>query len=147
MNARAEICLGCWRDRPFLNSTHLILDEVFLIGRQVGSTTGLTKIASALECYACYSHYTERLAKVKQVPFLNVLARPDRDPNHAELRPTRHEESALTLWSHFLLVTGSVRNLFSASGQLHCKYKLKYCMLVVLGNFRSSSRNRAHDFL
>jgi len=26
--ARAEICLGCRRDRPFLNRTHLVFDEV-----------------------------------------------------------------------------------------------------------------------
>ena len=24
--ARAQICLGCWRDRPFLNRTHLVFD-------------------------------------------------------------------------------------------------------------------------
>jgi len=32
--ARAEICLGCWRDHPFLNSTHLVFDEVIPMGRQ-----------------------------------------------------------------------------------------------------------------
>ena len=32
--ARAEICLGCWRDRPFLNRTHLVFDEVIPMGRQ-----------------------------------------------------------------------------------------------------------------
>ena len=62
--------LGCWRDRPFLNRTHLVFDEVIPISRQhdrtpsrqhdrtptVGNTTGSrqhdrtpTKIASALE--------------------------------------------------------------------------------------------------
>jgi len=32
--ARAEICLGCWRDHPFLNRTHLVFDEVIPMGRQ-----------------------------------------------------------------------------------------------------------------
>jgi len=32
--ARAEICLGCWRDRPFLNRTCLVFDEVIPMGRQ-----------------------------------------------------------------------------------------------------------------
>jgi len=32
--ARAEVCLRCWRDRPFLNRTHLVFDEVIPMGRQ-----------------------------------------------------------------------------------------------------------------
>ena len=32
--AWAEICFGCWRDRPFLNRTHLVFDEVIPMGRQ-----------------------------------------------------------------------------------------------------------------
>ena len=32
--ARAEVCLGCWRHRPFLNRTHLVFDEVIPMGRQ-----------------------------------------------------------------------------------------------------------------
>jgi len=32
--AGTEICLRCWRDRPFLNRTHLVFDEVVPMGRQ-----------------------------------------------------------------------------------------------------------------
>ena len=31
--------------------------------------------------YPCYSHYAERLARLKQVPIFKVLARPGRDSN------------------------------------------------------------------
>jgi len=60
--ARAEICLGCWRDRPFLNHTHLVFDEVIRsrqhdrtptkISRQHDRTP--TKIASALENFSSF---------------------------------------------------------------------------------------------
>jgi len=32
--AVVEICLGCKRDRPFLDRTHLVFDEVVPMGRQ-----------------------------------------------------------------------------------------------------------------
>ena len=32
--AGTEICLRCWRDRPFLNRTHLVFVEVVPMGRQ-----------------------------------------------------------------------------------------------------------------
>ena len=44
--ARAEICFGCWRDRPFLNRTHLVLIAHFSTARTwkaVGNTTGLRR--------------------------------------------------------------------------------------------------------
>ena len=44
--ARAEICLGCWRDLPFLNRTHLVLFR-WEGSRQYDRTP--TKNASALE--------------------------------------------------------------------------------------------------
>ena len=49
--ARAEICLGCWRDHPFLNRTHLVFDEVIPMGSQPSRQHDQTptKIASALE--------------------------------------------------------------------------------------------------
>jgi len=42
-----------------------------------------TKIASALDEFPCYSHCAEHLARLKQVPIIKVLARPDRDSNHS----------------------------------------------------------------
>ena len=41
--ARAEICLGCWRDRPFLNRTHLVFRRGYSDGKAVGNTTGLRR--------------------------------------------------------------------------------------------------------
>jgi len=75
-----------WRDRPFLNRTHLVFDEVFRLegGRQHDQTP--TKIASTLEnlpATVIKLNYVERLARLKQVPVFKVLARPGRDSNHA----------------------------------------------------------------
>ena len=39
--ARAEICLGCWRDRPVLNT--LGLRRGYSDGKAVGNTTGLRR--------------------------------------------------------------------------------------------------------
>jgi len=80
--ARAEICLGCWRDRPFLKCTHLVFNEVvWWEGRKQHDQTPM-KIASALE-FPCYSHYAECLAKLKQVPIFKVLD----DPTEIQTMP------------------------------------------------------------
>ena len=54
--------------------------------------------------FPCYSHYTESLARLKQVPIFKVLVDcrflPGRDLNHTELRPTKPEASALTTKPH-----------------------------------------------
>ena len=41
-----------------------------------------TKIASALENFPATVNYAERLARLTQVPILEVLTRPGRDSNH-----------------------------------------------------------------
>ena len=60
--------------------------------RQHDNFIDSSKIASELENFpatelenfpaTCYSHYAERLARLKQVPIFKVLARPGRDSNH-----------------------------------------------------------------
>jgi len=65
------------------SSTNLFLLE----GKEQHDRTP-TKIASALEFF-CFSHYGERLARLKQVPIFKVLVRPGRDSTSADLCPTR----------------------------------------------------------
>jgi len=89
--ARTEICLGCWRDRPFLDRTHLVFDEVVPMGREQATRPDSDEDCIGIGEFPCYSHYAEPLARLKQVPILKVLVWPGRDSNHVELWPTGHE--------------------------------------------------------
>jgi len=82
--ARAEICLGCWRHRPFLDRTHLVFDEVVSMGRQEATRPDSDEDRIRIGEFPCYSHHAGRLARLKQVP----RSWPGRDSNHAEPRPT-----------------------------------------------------------
>ena len=74
--ARAEIFLGCWRDLPFLNRTHFVFDQVIPMGRQKATRPDSDEDCIRIGEFPCYSHYAERLARLKQVPIFKVLAQP-----------------------------------------------------------------------
>ena len=65
--AKAEVCLGCWRDCSFLDRTHLVFDEVVPMGRQEATQPDSDKDYIRIGEFPCYSHYAERLARLKQV--------------------------------------------------------------------------------
>ena len=83
--ARAEICLGCWRDCPFLNRTHLVLDEVVPMGGQYDRTPTRLHLSLLQSLWL-----TSAWPDWSKLQFL----RPRFEPH--EQRPTRHEASALT---------------------------------------------------
>ena len=89
--AGTEICFGCWRDRPVLDRTHLVVDEVVPMGSQEATRPDSDEDCIRIGEFPCYSHYAERLARPQQIPIFKVLIQPC-----AELRPTEHEASALT---------------------------------------------------
>ena len=108
--ARAEICLGCWRDCPFLNRTHLVLDEVVPMGGQYDRTPTrlhLSLLQSLLFRWEG-SRQHDRTPTRLHLSLLQSLwltsawpdwsklqfLRPRFEPH--EQRPTRHEASALT---------------------------------------------------
>ena len=74
--AWAEICLGCWRDRPFSNRTNFVFDEVIPMVKQWATWPDSDEDCIRIGEFPCYSHYAERLARLKQVPIFKVLARP-----------------------------------------------------------------------
>ena len=88
-------CLGCWRDRPFLKP-HLFFDESVPMWMQEAIRPDSDEDCIHIGEFPCYRHYGERLVKLEQVPVFKVLVWPGWDSNQAELRPTRHERSALT---------------------------------------------------
>ena len=74
--AGAGICLGCWRDRPFLDHTHLVFGEVVPMGRQEATRPDSDEDCIRIGEFPCYSHHAERLARLKQVLIFKVLVRP-----------------------------------------------------------------------
>ena len=100
----AEICLGCWRDRPFLGRTQLVFDDGVPMGRQEATLPVSDEDCIRIGEFPCYSHHDERLARLKQVPIFKVLVRLGRDSNHVEPRPTGHEASALPTRPHVRMI-------------------------------------------
>ena len=66
--------------------------------------------------FPCCSHYAKRLARLKQDPIFKVLIRPGRDSNRTELRPARHEASALTTRPRFRKNVISTRKSYKRCG-------------------------------
>jgi len=64
----------------------LVFDEVIPMGRQEATRPDSDEDCIRVGEFPCYSHYAERLVRLKQVPIFKVLVRPGRDSNHAELR-------------------------------------------------------------
>jgi len=77
--------------------THLVFNEVVSMGRQEATRQGSDEDCIHIGELPCYCHYADRLARLKQLPIFKVLVQPGRNSNHAEVRPTRHETSALTI--------------------------------------------------
>ena len=116
--ARVEICLGCWRGRPFLNCTHLGHRRSCSGKRQHDRTP--TNIASALESFAATVIMPSAWPDWSKFPFLRSWYLAEiRTPSNYDL-PTRRKASALTAWPHVRLThastTKSCRCLSSTSG-------------------------------
>ena len=105
----AEICLACWRDRPFLDRTHLVFDKVIQMGGQEATRPDSDEDCIGIGEFPCYSHYAESLTRLKQVPIFKVLLRPGRDSNHVEPQPTRHEAIALPTRPHVQQIQNRVK--------------------------------------
>ena len=96
--AWVNIFLGCWRDSPFLNRTHLVFAEIIPMGGQEAPRPDSDEDCIRIGSF-CYSHYAERLARLKQVSNFE-RSWYDRGeirtmPNY-DLPSTRQEASALT---------------------------------------------------
>ena len=61
---------------------HFSKDEAIPVGRQQATRPDSDEDCIRTGEFPCYSHYAERLARLKQVPIFKVLARPGRDSNH-----------------------------------------------------------------
>jgi len=79
--ARAEI----WRDRPCLNRTHLVFDEVVPMGRQQATRPGSDEDCIRIERISLLQSLCRALGQTEASSNLifKVLARPGRDSNHA----------------------------------------------------------------
>jgi len=55
---------------------HLVFYEVVLMGRQEAKRLGSDKDCIHAGKFPCYSHYAERLARLKQIPMFKVLVQP-----------------------------------------------------------------------
>ena len=71
-----EICLGCRRDRPFFDHTHLVFDEVVPMRREETTRPDSDEDCIRIGVFPCFSHYAERLDRLEQVPIFKVLVPP-----------------------------------------------------------------------
>ena len=96
-SARAEICLGCWRDRPFLKR------RGYSGGKAVGNTTGLRRRLHPHWRISLLQSLCRALGQTEASSNFQGLGttRPRFEPH--EQRPTRHEASALTTRPHVRL--------------------------------------------
>jgi len=83
--------LGCWRDRPFLNRTHLVFAEIIRMGSQEA-----TRPDSDEDCIRIEEFLLQSLCRAfgqteASFQFSKVLVRLGQDSNHAELRPTIYQ--------------------------------------------------------
>jgi len=81
-----------------------LFDKVVPLGRQEAIRPDSDEDCIRIGEFPCYSHYAERLARLKQVPIFKVLVLPSRDPNHVEPRPTGQQASALNTRPHMSLI-------------------------------------------
>jgi len=89
--AWVNIFLGCWRDSPFLNRTHLVFAEIIPMGGQEAPRPD-----SDEDCIRIGEFLLQPLCRAlgqteASFQFWKVLVRPGRDSNHAELRPTIYQ--------------------------------------------------------
>jgi len=130
--------LGCWRDRPFLDRTRLVFDEVVPMGRQEATRPDSDEDSICIGEFPCYSHYAERLARLKQVPILIASYR----------KYTGHEASALPTRPH-VRQTQLIANIIICALTLNIWTKTTYSLslLVRSNKWKSFNLSRAVNSL